>query len=597
MKAAKKRIGIIRQVAILFALGVIIIGFMTFMTQHSVADDRVMSQMKTLCAMTSEETAKAVREYPAYRWLVSYWYEHSDELDIEYDVGFTHGTKTEEKCARLSKHAPDLQLKYASEEDISKLSPADQKLYAEIAYSWLITRVDQIKQSYGADYLFCVLTDETFKNQFFLFSGADPNAVRGTNYEEVYTLGVRTDVGESQTAAMQRAKENTYSLADAGDYVDYYYCLDTIGDYTILVGITNSLADMREAVRSDTVASTATSVAFLAILSLICLGMITLFVLRPLKKIQANIRLYKQNKDSSAVRENLASVRPDNEIGELSEDIVSLTEEIDHHIEEIGLITAEKQKISTELDMAKRIQEAMLPGIFPAFPERSDFDIYATMEPAKQVGGDFYDFFLIDEDHLYLAIADVSGKSVPAALFMMMSKIILQNCALIGLSPAEILARTNGAVCANNGLEMFVTVWAGILEISTGKLIAANAGHEFPAIMRAGKKFELLKDRHGFVIGGMKGMKYTEYEIQLQPGDKLFVYTDGIPEAMDADKKMYGTARMVNALNDAKDASPQTILQTVRESIRVFVRDCEQFDDMTMLCLEYNGRKQATESF
>ena len=242
----------------------------------------------------------------------------------------------------------------------------------------------------------------------------------------------------------------------------------------------------------------------------------------------------------------------------------------------------------TELTMATRIQEGMLPSIFPAFPNREEFDLYASMDPAKEVGGDFYDFFLIDEDHLGLIIADVSGKGVPAALFMMISKTILQNYAKLGIGAGESLAKTNEALCAENRMEMFVTTWVGILEISSGKLTCANAGHEYPAVCRDGR-FALLKDRHGFVLGGMEGSKYREYTIQLEKGDKIFLYTDGVPEAANGVNTMYGTERMLEALNRNTAASPKELLQAVRESVDAFVGGAEQFDDMTMLCLEYRG--------
>jgi serine phosphatase RsbU (regulator of sigma subunit) len=250
----------------------------------------------------------------------------------------------------------------------------------------------------------------------------------------------------------------------------------------------------------------------------------------------------------------------------------------------------EKERFATELHMANRIQTSMLPHDFPPFPDRREFDIYASMDPAKEVGGDFYDFFLINEDHLCLVIADVSGKGIPAALFMMTSKVILQSCAMLGQSAAEILRKTNEALCSGNQAEMFVTVWLGILEISSGKITAANAGHEYPALMKDGR-FSLLKDKHGFVIGGMEGAKYREYEIQLEPGDKLFVYTDGVPEATDAEEAMFGTDRMLEALNEAPEATPRQILKNVRSATDRFVKDAEQFDDLTMLCIEYRGNQ------
>ena len=187
-------------------------------------------------------------------------------------------------------------------------------------------------------------------------------------------------------------------------------------------------------------------------------------------------------------------------------------------------------------------------------------------------------------------MADVSGKGIPAALFMMISKVILQSCAMLGRSAGEILMKMNEAICSNNKMEMFITVWIGILEISTGKMTAANAGHEYPVLMRAGEDFRVFKDKHGFVIGGMAGMNYKEYEIQLNPGDKLFVYTDGVPEATDGEKNMFGTERMLAALNRAKDGTPEETLKSVRQAVDGFVKDSEQFDDLTMLCMEYKGK-------
>ncbi len=258
--------------------------------------------------------------------------------------------------------------------------------------------------------------------------------------------------------------------------------------------------------------------------------------------------------------------------------------------EEYSKRQLESSRLETELSMASSIQADMLPSIFPAFPGRSEFDIFASMDPAKEVGGDFYDFFLVDDDHLCLVMADVSGKGVPAALFMMASKIILANNAMLGKSPAQILTDANASICANNREEMFVTAWLGILEISTGKLVSANAGHEYPILLRAGGVFETVKSRHGFVIGGMENVKYREFETQLGPGDKLFLYTDGVPEATNANEELFGMERLLDALNANPDAAPEEILKQVRGSVDGFVKEAEQFDDLTMLCLEYKGK-------
>ena len=256
------------------------------------------------------------------------------------------------------------------------------------------------------------------------------------------------------------------------------------------------------------------------------------------------------------------------------------------------IFNAKSRKLAsteTELNMATEIQTGMLPSIFPAFPERPEFDIHASMDPAKEVGGDFYDFFMIDDDHLGMVIADVSGKGVPAALFMMSSKILINDHALMGGSPAEILERVNKQVCANNDAHMFVTVWLGILEISTGKLTTASAGHEYPIINTTGK-YVLLKDKHGLAIGAFEMSKYKNTELQLKKGDSIFVYTDGVAEATDANNQLFGTDRTVEALNAIpKGASQKEILAGVRAAVDAFVKEAPQFDDLTMVGLKYNG--------
>ncbi len=288
-------------------------------------------------------------------------------------------------------------------------------------------------------------------------------------------------------------------------------------------------------------------------------------------------------------------IKTGDEIQSLAEAIQTMEREINAYIDDLTAVTAEKERIGAELDVAKRIQASMLPCIFPPFPERPELDIYATMTPAKEVGGDFYDFFLIDGDHLAMVMADVSGKGVPAALFMVIAKTLLKNSAQAGLSPKEVLEKVNGQLCENNEAGMFVTVWLGILEISTGRLTCANAGHEYPAIMRAGVGYALVKDKHGFVLAGMEGARYTEYELQLDPGDKLFLYTDGVAEATNGRNELFGSSRMLEALNRNRASASQDLLCRLKEEIDAFVGDAAQFDDITMLSLEL--KPQATDGF
>ena len=288
--------------------------------------------------------------------------------------------------------------------------------------------------------------------------------------------------------------------------------------------------------------------------------------------------------------EKLSSViKNRDEIGQLARAIDQMEEQIQSYVEKITSITAEEEKMRTELSLAARIQLEALPGTFPAFPDRNEFDIYASMKLAKDVGGDFYDFFLVDDDHLCLVIADVSGKGIPAALFMMVSRTILANIAMMGMSPKEVLEKANEAICANNKEEMFVTVWLGILEISTGKVTAANAGHEYPVLKKPDQDFEILIDKHGFVLGGMEEVKYREYEFDMEPGAKLFLYTDGLPEATDNEQNMFGVELMMDALNESLNLSTKEILDHMKGRVDGFVGSAPQFDDLTMLCIEYFG--------
>ena len=312
-------------------------------------------------------------------------------------------------------------------------------------------------------------------------------------------------------------------------------------------------------------------------------------IVRPLNDITRRISQLREG-DMEFKMDN--AYRTGDEIEVLAESFAAISHKTMQYVDQVREVTAEKERIGTELNLATRIQADMLPNTYPAFPDRRDFDIYGVMDPAKEVGGDFYDFFLIDDDHLCMVMADVSGKGVPAALFMMASHIILANNAESGKSPAQILTDTNAAICANNREEMFITVWLGILELSTGVLTAANAGHEYPILKTPAGVFELYKDKHGFVIGGMEGVQYRDYTLTLEPGSKLFLYTDGVPEATDDMDSLFGMERMLAALNGDPDASPEGILKNIREAVDDFVGEAEQFDDLTMLCLHYLGPEQ-----
>ena len=285
------------------------------------------------------------------------------------------------------------------------------------------------------------------------------------------------------------------------------------------------------------------------------------------------------------------NIHTGDEIQALSEAIKTMELEINEYIQDLTSVTAEKERIGAELNVATQIQADMLPRIFPAFPERTEFDIYATMNPAKEVGGDFYDFFLVDDDHLAVVIADVSGKGVPAALFMVIAKTLIKNHAQNKDCPGDVFMQTNEQLCEGNDAGLFVTAWMGILEISTGKFTYVNAGHNPPLLRHADGSFEWLKSRPGFVLAGMEGVRYRENVMELAQGDTLYLYTDGVTEATNGAQELFGDDRLQNALNEQPDLPVDDLLHKIKSDIDSFVGEAEQFDDITMLGLKYHGGK------
>ena len=269
-----------------------------------------------------------------------------------------------------------------------------------------------------------------------------------------------------------------------------------------------------------------------------------------------------------------------------SSEFTSLSDDINQTVSVLkGYIEAAEKRMEHELELANTIQESALPHFF-TFPGYN-FEIYASMDPAKEVGGDFYDFFLIDKNKLCMVIADVSGKGIPAALFMMRSKTAIRSYAEMGEPPSVIFENTNNNLCDGNDAEMFVTAWIGILDLTTGHMVCANAGHEYPAIKKADGEYELVKRKHSVALAVMEGMSFAEYELDLMPGDSIFVYTDGVPEATDENEKQYGTERMINVLNAVKDEPQEGILKTMRQDLFAYMDKVDQFDDITMLGLKY----------
>lgn len=328
------------------------------------------------------------------------------------------------------------------------------------------------------------------------------------------------------------------------------------------------------------------------IIAAFVLFLINKFLLMPINVLSKAASLFVSGKKDESVDSSLIAeldIKTGDEIERLSESVKQMEIDLNTYIEELTAATAEKERIGAELDVATRIQASMLPCIFPAFPDREDFEVYATMSPAKEVGGDFYDFFMVDEDHLAIVMADVSGKGVPAALFMVIGKTLIKDHTTSGKDLGEVFCEVNQLLCESNSEELFITAFVGILNLKTGRFNYVNAGHEIPFIAKKNEKFKPYKIPSAFVLAGMENIKYKSGELQLEPGDKIFQYTDGVTEATNKENQLFGMNRLEETLSELSDKTPVEILKGVKRDVDEFVGEAEQFDDMTMLCLEYRG--------
>ena len=284
----------------------------------------------------------------------------------------------------------------------------------------------------------------------------------------------------------------------------------------------------------------------------------------------------------------VVDVRTHVEFASLSDDINSTVGTLKKYIADAAA------RIDAELAFAKAIQHSALPSVFPPFPTRKEFDIWATMDTAKEVGGDFYDFYFVNKDTLAFLIADVSGKGIPAAMFMMNAKAVLKSYAESGLDVNKVFTLGNEKLCEGNDAGMFVTAWMGFLNTETGEVTFANAGHNPPLVRHADGSFEYLKVRAGFVLAGMEGVKYRKNELQLAPGDVIYLYTDGVTEATNINDELYGEDRLLALLNANKEASMEKLCKLVKEDVFAFAGEAPQFDDITMLALKYCGATAPT---
>ena len=461
------------------------------------------------------------------------------------------------------------------------------------AYLEIQDRMDALVVSTNSYLIYVTRLSNDYTTSTYIFDAVHPDT-GFTRYALGYTAQDMDPAYQEEVARMMTTGERSavyfysYTQASGAHTTAAIPVADSSGKIVALLGVEKAMTALENARRTYVWNVMGITVLAVALFLLAYIGFLRREVVSPILTIAGEARRFAE--DSVARLDLLEQVRKKDEIGALARAIGKMETDIVQYVENLTAVTAEKERIGAELNVATQIQADMLPRIFPAFPERPEFDIYASMTPAKEVGGDFYDFFLVDDDHLAVVIADVSGKGVPAALFMVIAKTLIKNHAQNQEAPGTVFTQTNEQLCEGNDAGLFVTGWMGVLEISTGKFVYVNAGHNPPLLKRAGGTFEWLKSRPGFVLAGMEGVRYRENTLQLEPGDRLYLYTDGVTEATNSHEELFGDERLQNALNEYMDLPVEQFLPKIKECIDAFVGDADQFDDITMLALDYQSK-------
>ena len=594
-KAVKKKslVKLFVLVFVLFALGTIFVSeSMTYLAQTRAYHEECVEDLRRL----TTHLAKLIQnEGKEFVYLRSWFQEHQELVQIPVDFRTDLPVSEDAFHRYLAERYPGKI--FGKDLVFEDLDMEGQRLYVNYSFEYWFTIFFDAVEEFDLSYVYYIYPEnEQDLTMNYMF---DPTmeTTQTEDGKEILLLG---DVVYEDPAIHKYMWEawNTGKVQEGFDSLDnefghvYTYCMPLIidGEKQGLLCSEISVDYVNAEIMSNVIRQGFATALVLILFTIVLYFLLNKKVLQRIIRIEGEVKNYSEKKDPAIAKEIISHAGQPDELGVLAVSFGEMITELEDYMINLQRVTAEKERIDADLHVATQIQADMLPRIFPAFPERKELDLFASMTPAKEVGGDFYDFFLVDDTHLALVIADVSGKGVPAALFMVIAKTLIKNRVQMGEAPCVALGNVNNQLCEGNEAELFVTVWLAVIDLESGDVVEANAGHEYPAIRKGNGLYELVKTRHSPAVATIEGLRFRQREFHLDPGDRLFVYTDGVTEATDTHNELFGEARLLKALNQNPDALPKDLLPGVKKEIDAFVGEAPQFDDITMLGFVYNGK-------
>lgn len=585
----EKKISLLRTFTVMFLIFVIVTITVSAFATFSLQTNLYYNQYRDLLEKVNRNLIDEIDEdLESFADLQLYFIDHKDELKIPYD--YPSNAEDWYRQFRIAYRDAYGSKVFGVDVKFRDLNDEVKRLYARYAYLFWLNTFDRMRLDYGLEYAYYVFPTDREDEMCFMFDG--PREMVEVDGEQLLLIGYEAHQDRSIHKNLWKACETGKPTGAMDVYDNEYGHVYTYASPILYEGGTLGVivTDVSYNFVNGRIRRTVFGIVgiFVVVLGL-CSAAMMLFIRKKilvrLENLEGYVTEYAENKNPGLAGTIAENIRVNDEIGSLAAGFSGMITELHEYMVNLKAVTAEKERIGAELSVATDIQASMLPRIFPPFPDRKEFSLFASMDPAKEVGGDFYDFFMVDDNHIALVMADVSGKGVPAALFMAISKVLIKDAAQELMNdPAECLARVNNQLCEANDAELFVTVWLGIVEITTGKTIYADAGHEYPVLLHADGQQELVKEgRKNPPVATIEGLRYRNHELQLSVGDTLFLYTDGVPEATDSKEELYGMDRLQKVLEGKQNTDVTALLPMVRADVDAFVGDAMQFDDLTML--------------